>query len=200
MWPSRSARRALTLVEMTLALALVVVLLSAMVLGLSGWGRTRRLEEGADRFQTLLYMAKADAANLGRKLRLSFATDDSSGSGISVLWESEPLTAPQQFSEYSACTWLHHMPTGLVYVARSELTGPSAYALTEDQLLAAREQQDEPMDAVTFYPDGSCDWAVIELASTAADSRRAVFEIHGITGSISRRILTASELEEEASN
>jgi len=188
---------AFTLLELMLAMAVVTLLLAVVVLNLSGWGQRRRLEQGAHRFQTVLYMAKADAANLGRKLRLDFTPDESGQPTIRLLWEPNPLGEPGRFTDYSACTWLHHLPIGLVEVVRSELTGQSAYSLTDDQLAKKKERSETPLEAVTFYPDGSCDSAVIELASTADDPRTAVLEIHGITGSISGRILTPAELEEQ---
>jgi hypothetical protein len=197
--PIRGRLTAFTLLELILAMAILTLLLAVVVINLSGWGEKRRLDDGADRFETLLYMAKADAANLGRRLQLSFQPDQHGLPAIRILWEPDPLTRPHQFTDYSACTWLHHVPVGLIEVVRSELTDESAYGLTEQQLMEKEERPETPLEAVTFYPDGSCDSAVIELASTAADPRVAVFEIHGVTGAISRRLLTPSQLQQQES-
>ena len=200
--PSRRAfgrRRAFTLVELILAVMIFVALVAAVTLNLSAWGESRRLEEGARRFEALLLMTRAEAANLGRKLRISFQSDEvSPAAQIHLLWEANPLEAPQQFTEYTACTWLHHLPVGLVEVKRSELLGEAAYRLMASRRMHEEGSADGLLAPVTFYPDGSCDSAVIELVSAGeADDRLAVIEIEGLTGTIRSRILTPSEYEQE---
>ena len=190
--------RALTLLELLLALSIVIALFGVVVLNVPAWAESQRLEEGAYRFESMLGMARAEAANLGRKLRLDFQTAEEGTTRIRVLWESDPLSAPEYFSEYSACTWLHHVPTGLVKVARSELIGSSAYRLLEKNIMEDAGASEVPLAAVTFYPDGSCDSAVIELLSTSAsDKRVALIEVDGLTGTISSRITTPAELADE---
>ncbi len=188
--PPPVRRAGFTLLELTLAAALIVLLVGTMVLSLSGWNESRRLEEGARRFEAMLCMARADAANLGRRLRLDFGENEDGLPEIQLLWESDPLGGAQQFTPYTACTWTHHVPSGLVEVARCESSG---WDVTE------RDRSDETvLEPVTFYPDGSCDSAEIELISTSpADNRRALIEIDGLTGAVTRRILTSAELEEE---
>jgi len=191
-------RTAFTLIELVLSLMVVSLLVAVMVANLPALVRTRRLAEGADRFQTMLYMARADAANLGRRLRLAFRKDDEGITQLALLWESDPLGAPRQFTDYSACTWQHHVPTDLVEVISSRLIGSAAYGLMEGELLKEATSEVDGLDPVTFYPDGSCDSAVIELAALGgSDERRAVIEIDGLTGRVTRRLLTAAELEEE---
>ena len=190
--------RALTLLELLLALSIVIALFGVIVLNVPAWAESQRLEEGAYRFESMLGMARAEAANLGRKLRLDFQTTEEGTTRIRVLWESDPLSAPEYFSEYSACTWMHHVPTGLVKVARSELIGSSAYRLLEKDLMVDAGALETPLAGVTFYPDGSCDSAVIELLSTSAsDKRLALIEVDGLTGTISSRITTPAELADE---
>ena len=182
-------RRGLTLVELILTLALVAVLFSAVVLNAYGWGQSARLEEGARRFETLVLMARAEAANVGRALKLEFAEGEDGWVETRILWQGDPLADPQAFSEYAACMWRHHLPTGLVSVASSRRTGPSAYRLLETEMADADEG--EPLESLTFYPDGSCDSAVVELVSTSErDERTAVIEIEGLTGTVTRKVLT----------
>jgi hypothetical protein len=80
-------------------------------------------------------------------------------------------------------------------VTRSELVGPSAYRLLEWKPGERDDSSDELLAAVTFYPDGSCDSAVIELESTSdSDQRVGIIEMDSLIGSIDHRILTRSEL------
>ena len=173
---SRSVRGGgFTLLELTLAAALLVLLMGTMVLSLSGWNESRRLEEGARRFEALLCMARADAANLGRRLRLDFAENEDGLNEIQLLWESDPLGAPQQFTGYTACTWSHHIPSGLVEVIRCESSG------WEDGYRPSESESDEGvLESVTFYPDGSCDSAEIELISTSSGDGRHAFILQNV--------------------
>jgi len=178
---------------------LMALLVGAIVVNFTGWGQSRRLDEGARRFQTMLYMARAEAANRGRKLRLAFETGEQGRGEIRILEEADPLGAPGEFTEFTACTWGNYVPRGLVKVGRCELVGDSAYRLMEGELIGQGDSEDQPLEAVTFYPDGSCDSALIELVSTGeSDSRKAVIEIDGLTGTVTRRILASSEWEEYA--
>ena len=181
-----------------MAMLLIALLLGVGMVSLAGWSQSRRLDEGARRFETLLLMARADAANLGKKLRVAFQETQDGQVEIQILWEADPLGAPQLFTEYSACTWLHYLPAALVEVRRCELSASSDYRLMESEQMREEGASDLALDAITFYPDGSCDSAVIELASTSEhDDRAALIEIHGLTGSITSRILTPSELADQ---
>lgn len=183
--------------ELVLAVSLLGLLFGALLLNLPGWSRARQLEAGSDRFETLLYMARADAANLGRRLRVAFRQDEQGTAQIELLWEADPLGAPEQFTAYSACTWLHYVPTGLVEVTSCQLQGQDAYRLMATGAAEALDSPEVTLDAVTFYPDGSCDSAVIELAAAdPRDRRKVIIEIDGLTGSITRRVLTSVEAEE----
>ena len=56
----------------------------------------------------------------------------------------------------------------------------------------------EPLQSLTFMPDGSCDSAVIEVvAADGRDPRVGRIEINGLTGSISLRMLTPIEQAEQ---
>jgi len=191
--PRRNVPRAFTLLEMILAISMVSLLAGAMVLALGGFRRGGGLAEGAERFETVLRMARAEAAGRGRRLKLN--VDDQTGL-IKILWEPQPLAQPGQFFEYSDSVWLNNVPNDLVRVVSCTLTGPSAYkTLNFEEFSDDREQAPE---AITFYPDGSSDSAVIELAEADdSDVRRAVVELDGVNGIITTRILTSDELRED---
>ncbi len=178
-----------TLIELILAVALLSVMLGVVVVNLSGWSERRRLDEGSRRLEAMLYMARADAANRGKLIRLEFANDENGQMGVRILWEPKPLAAPGEFIDYKAGGWEHYSPGDLVEVIFSKSDAPNIDADDED----AAE-----FHPITFHPDGSSDSAEIALASTsAADTRRAVLAIDGLIGTVSRRIMTASQFEQE---
>ena len=183
------ARPGLTLLELLLALSLIVVLAGAFVLNLAGRSRSAEFDEGLDRFRTTLRLMRAEAANCGRRFRIS--PDAQSGAPL-VEWEADPLAKPGQFAPYTVASWQTYVPTDLVTITRSELTGPSAYRVLTSPGLKPKGEPESP--AVVFYPDGSSDFAAFTLASTNPDdARRMLVELNGLTGEISTRQLTEEE-------
>src|SRR5689334_13185487 len=74
-WTRAQANRTgpgFTLVELLLALALMLLLVSAMVFSFSTLLRGRQLEEGATQMESLLRFARAHAASTGRRVQLVF--------------------------------------------------------------------------------------------------------------------------------
>ncbi len=185
---------AFTLLEMMLTLALLAVLIGTSALSLWGLQRGRQLDQGAAAFETVLRMARADACTRGRRLRIAFEDE---GLRAEILWEPEPLSEPGQFVRHAGSGWLREVPNGLVRVERCELAGPSAY-LTRSTDSPAGGEEPEGLSALTFYPDGASDSAVIELVSVdERDTRRAVIELDGVSGAIRARILTPTEYGEQ---
>lgn len=182
-----------TLLELVLALALVTLLLGAGVIAVSSLRAGRHLEEGAWRFETMLRMARTDAARLGRRVRVGF---EGEGGRWQILWEPEPLERPGTFADYASCTWRDYLPERMVRVVRSELVGPSAYRTLSLGGMRSGSGGDSALEAVTFYPDGSCDSAEIELVDPdGKDERTAIITVDGLTGTMTRRILTPTEME-----
>src|SRR5690606_36561098 len=108
--------RAFTILELLLALAVLVLLLTLAVVGLDQLRSRAWLDEGVSRFETVLRMARTEAAGRGQRLQLAF--DDASGA-VDLLIEADPLGAPGQFQPFTGCTWLHQLPNDLVRVRRS---------------------------------------------------------------------------------
>jgi type II secretory pathway pseudopilin PulG len=79
--PSRNSARAFSLVELLLTLVLVMGLLASSVMYFTGAFTRSGLDEGAEQFVTLVRYAQAEAANSGRKVRLTFELDDSLDGG-----------------------------------------------------------------------------------------------------------------------
>ncbi len=183
-----------TLIEIVLALTLLVLMAGVGVVAVGAWRGNRALEEGAGRIETALRMARAEAANQGRRLRLTFTTD---GAQPQVQWEADPLAKPGQFVAFTACTWQDYLAMDGVRVERCDLVGPSIQRPAD---WGAEMQQDAgqtPM-AVEFEPDGSSDSAVIELsAAGAGDLRRAVIQLDGRTGTVTTQIAAADDTAQQ---
>jgi Tfp pilus assembly protein FimT len=192
-------RKGLTLLEMVLVMALLVMLTGMVVMNVGTWRHADRLEEGVDRFGTVLRMAGAEAAATGRRIRLSFdeESDDEETGRCSVLWEPKPLAEPEQFTAYSRCSWVTRIPNGLVRVVRSELTGSSAYRTLRVQT-GREETEDNALQPVTFYPDGSSDSAIFELVDArGSESRLAVIQLDGVNRVTTERIVSVEEYEQD---
>jgi len=188
------ARRGFTLVEIVLALAILVLLMGIAAVNFPALRGGHALQEASLRMETALRMARADAANRGRRLRLQF---DQQQGRANVLWEPQPLTEPGEFVQYTACTWQKFLQIDGIDVERCEFVGASAYRNFEEATVGGGYAADLDQAAVTFEPDGSSDSVVIELvAADAPEGPRARLQLDGLTGAVSRCILTLEELQE----
>jgi hypothetical protein len=161
------------------------------IVALEGRADVEALQAGAFRLETAMRMARAEAANQGRRLRLVF---DSAGGPPAVLWEPEPLTEPGRFSALAGCTWQDSIELDGVIIEKCEFIGPSAYRAVDTGTAGGGADQ-SAFAPITFEPDGSSDSVVIELAPAGdPESRRAVIELDGLTGTVVSRVLTASEM------
>ncbi len=181
-------RPGFTLIEVLLALTLVVLFGTLSVLSFTSWRQARALPEGADRVESLIMLARAEAANLGRHLRLEFGADGQ----MAVEIERNPLEEPGKYSPYLDSAWASELPNDLVRVVRCTLTGSSAYSV-----LNTRGQEPGELQAITFFPDGSCDSAAIELREADRDKRHAIIEIDALTNKVQpARIMEGQELQD----
>jgi len=155
---------------------------------------SRNLEEGARRFTTGLRMARADAANRGRRIRIAFDPDTFDPV---ILWEPEPLTAPGQFVEFTTCPWRRFLKVEGIWVEQCTYVGDSLYRTLADAGTAGKTVETGDLATVTFEPNGSSDSVVIVLvAGDAPDGPRARIELNGVTGIVNWQILTLDELDE----
>jgi len=186
--PTHRLMRGFTLIELLLVLGLLILLLSLSVIGVDALRTHASLNEGAARFETVLRMARNDAAAMGR--RLSVAFDGDSGA-IELFIEADPWQAPGELEPYTGCMWLHQLPTDLVRVERSVLRGAAGAMWLEEE--AGAEVDLQP---ITFYPDGSADSATVTLASRRErDTRRALVELDGLSNRIRTRIVSEAHDE-----
>jgi hypothetical protein len=166
-----------------------------IVLAMSQWYQRQSVDESARRIESILRMARAEAAGQGRRIRLAF---DPGTLAPSITWEPDPLAQPGVFVPHYG-QWAHDLPTDVLRFVTCRRTGASAeklltYADAEEPV----SPEGQPLQSITFLPDGSCDSAVLELvaAADASDPRIARIEIAGLTGSVSLQILTPLEREE----
>jgi len=184
-----------TLVELLLALALMVLLIGLAAVGAGVWRGRGALEEGAERLETALRMARADAANHGRRVRLDFGPD---GKALRVLWEPKPLEEPGRFVEWAACTWCNVVALDGARVDECRVVGESIYRAA-DWAKSKAPAGDAALETITFEPDGSSDSVTIQLSAGGADdSRLAAIDLDGVTGAITHRIGTAEQLAPQA--
>jgi hypothetical protein len=166
--------------------------MGALVVNYASWQTSGNLEEAGGRMESALRMARAEAANSGRRLRIAFTEEGDA----QVLWEPDPLTQPGRFVPYAAGAWASQVAVPGVQVASCIYVGDSAYRNVEDATAAGSAQTDSLLPPVTFEPDGSSDSVVIELADLAdPETRRVRVELDGLTGRATSRVLTLEDME-----
>jgi Tfp pilus assembly protein FimT len=210
---SRSA--GFSLVELLLTLVLILCLAAASVFTFTAVYQSANLDEGSDRFQSLIRFAQAEAATTGRKVRLQFVpsaesavAEDSELRAIKVTWEADLLNAPGVFEDYTNKAWSEQIVNELVGVERVKPLSTSGADLPTSQvsniLPTISDEMSEMMESeefpsITFYPDGSSDSAEVVLASrNGEDERRLAVRLGGMLGTVSTRTISAGKIKEGA--
>ena len=187
--------RGFTLIEVILSIALLTLLFGLAVFNYFGWSKSRKLEEGRARVETLVRMCRSESCNLGKRIEL--AADEEGAIVIRV--EADPIGAPNVFVPLEV-TWAQSAPNHLVRVVRSELLGASSW-----RLIQRRDKDDETVSEegfslhpVTFFPDGSSDSAEIELRQADREGGMHVLvTVNGLTGELSTRLFKPMTEEEK---
>jgi prepilin-type N-terminal cleavage/methylation domain-containing protein len=209
-WTGRPLKRAgqgFTLVELLLALALMLLFVSAAVFSFSSLLRGNQLEEGAGQVESLMRFARAQAANTGRKVQLVFEEETNSTSfaaSIRVRWEPDPLGEPGVFADLAEAGWQAQAINGLVQAEAVQLLGSgdenSADSTGSPADVSGPEADagvTKPLSPITFYPDGSSDSAEIILVSLAPDDEnRMSVRIEGLSGAIRHQLVSAEPGDE----
>jgi type II secretory pathway pseudopilin PulG len=185
-----------TLLEILLAVALVIVLVSLTVGTFTDFYQKEQLGEGSRKMDSVLRMARADAASQGRKVRMVF---DPQTLQPSIVWEPKPLEEPGVFVPYTAASWTSGLPNDCVRVRRCQRIQDSAVQTSmfkKDEDLNSADGK--VLQYLTFYPDGTCDSAIVELAGLVdSELRIGRIDIEGATGTFTLRILTPTEQQEQ---
>jgi hypothetical protein len=182
-----------------LALAVLLLLAGLAVVNLDLFQTGQNLSEGSLQFGTVLRMAGIESRNIGKRIQLSFDIDGL----VLVQYERDPLGAPGAFTDYTSCSWLDSLPSKLVKVVRCDITAalsPGAMAAqTQGFSPSASPAGPTPKaitSSVTFYPDGTSDSAIIELADAKdVDTNKAVIELDGVNGTINTLTLSPTDLD-----
>jgi len=204
-----------SLVELLLTLVLILCLAAASVVTFTAVYTSANLDEGADRFQSLIRFAQAEAATTGRKVRLQFVPADEAAIATAtdlraskVTWEADLLNAPGVFEAFTNKAWSEEIVNELVGVTKvasiSESGAPMPAAMPMGAAATASPENSEELaeyvgeefPSITFYPDGSCDSAEVVLASrNDEDQRRTAVRLGGMLGTVTTRTMSASEVE-----
>ena len=199
-----------TLVEIMLVLVLLVALAAAGALSLFALRQESRFNDEVFRLESALRMARAEAARTGFRIRL---VPDADAGTLTILWEPQPLEAPEQFVPFTGATWGEMAQLDYLRLTRCELTsaaplislppgatdqtsGSPPSALVASQPAAGASSDQAPMQTLTFFPDGSADSAEIELVSRdPTDTRHAIVDLSPL-GHITAQILSDLEYQD----
>ncbi len=190
-----------TLVEVLLALAIMVVLLSMAMLSVNALQTQRTLPDAAEHLASAMRRARADAATFGHRIRLTFNEVDVDDEGPVGQFEIEldPLGEPGVFTPHTA-RWTRVLDRHDVEVLACRQTGESTWAVMQTT------DGDEPdaFQPILFYPDGSCDSAEVHLRLLDdPDDRVAIIALDGMNAVASRELLSAEayhDRQQDAAN
>jgi len=189
---SRARRAGFTLVELLLATALLLLLVSAVAFSFSSTQVGSELVTGTERFESLIRYARAQAAYAGRRVQIRFDPSDPAPDGsalfkASLAWEPDPLSQPGVFDDLEQAGWDLGELNRLVGIREVYLPGTSLAESPDDEW-AAPLTLDEP-EPISFAPDGTSDSAHIRLAPRVEDDPRTVIiYLSGLTGAFHHEI------------
>lgn len=201
-----SRKQGFSLVELLLTLVLILCLAAASVFTFTAIYNSANLDEGSDRFQSLIRFAQAEAATTGRKVRLQFVPNESAPlesaaelRTIKVTWEADLLNSPGVFEEYTNKAWSEVIVNELVGVTKvaqmSESGAPMPAESTESATAMEEYSESQGFPAITFYPDGTCDSAEVVLASrNSDDERRMAVRLGGMLGTMTTRTMSSTDV------
>lgn len=171
-----------------MALVLLITLSAVTMFGLSQWRSSESFTEAVWRFEDTLRLTRAEAAFTGRRVRIVFepiGDIDQLAYAPRIQWEPDPLAEPGVFADYTATGWSDVVPGEELLILRSRLTGDSAYRTLLSEQLAGAEMAD--FEPVTFYPDGTSDSALFELADPDPETTvRIIVLLDGRNNTITR--------------
>lgn len=142
-------QRGFTLIELLLVVVVLMIFMASAVFYMSPALKEIRLEEGANRFESLLKFASAEAAQSGKRVIIKFvSTNDVSGQVVyvpKVAIENDPIGNPGVFLDLPEVSWMDKEIEDLVQVTRVTLEGQTEQSDMEedgkaDEIPSFREQ------------------------------------------------------------
>lgn len=135
--PTPKRQAGFSLVEVLLTLSLILGLASISIISFTSLGSNNSLDEGADRLESMIRFARAEASNSGRQVRLVFdpstnkpASAASELRDIKVSWESDSTGRPGQFESMPNKGWNDGSINDLIGVEQLRPITPEAPAAT----------------------------------------------------------------------
>ena len=167
-------RRAFTLMEILVALAVMVLLVGAVTFLTQSTRRGQLLQDAGQRWATAFRMARAESSLRGKRIQLVFVESESDDEAVMTAAfqiEKDPLGAPNQFTHISD-TWASRLSVAGIHVSRCLLDETTS-------------EEDIEHETVLFYPDGSSDSASLHLRHDDPDQTRIiVVHLDGLTGKV----------------
>ncbi len=184
-----------TLLELTIVTAIISVLLVVGIISGTAANDRRKFQFAVDRLETTLRMARAEAANSARRIRLTF---DAETRLPELLWEPSPLTEPGLFTPHKTCSWLNRLPKSGIAVTQCRTTGPDGKPVDQAPSSLGDETDEEEMQTITFGPDGTSDSVLIEIESDLeGDSFRAAIKLDGQNNLIKTKFMFGQSEDDE---
>ena len=181
-------RRAFTLMEILVALAVMVLLIGAVTFLTQAGRRGQLLQDTGQRWATAFRMARAESSLRGKRIQLTFVESESDDVTVvtpTFQIETDPLGAPNQFTDISD-TWATRLNVAGIHVSRCLL----------DETTSGEDAEHE---TVLFYPDGSSDSASLHLRHDDPDQTRIiVVHLDGMTGKVDVEQTLEELLDEDA--
>lgn len=155
-----SRRRAFTLLEVLVAIAIVAVLLAIIWPDFGAMQRGEQLPESAYRMKALIAMCRAEAMNQARRFQVTFRQDGN----VRVYVQEDPILAPQSFI---ACDrdWARGpflLENAWIEAVQALPTGPAPVFVDDEAIqFTTLDEQPVPVTALekplvmNFEPDGS---------------------------------------------
>jgi prepilin-type N-terminal cleavage/methylation domain-containing protein len=197
-----SAGSGFTLIELLLTVVLLLVLAGAAVISFSSLLHSSELDEGVNQLEALARFARAQAANTGKKVQLTFQEMGAEGvlmpmGTVGAVWEPDPVDKPGEFVPLPEAQLMVRSVNELLWFEEvRHADDPGATVETEDD--AGTHEVSYGFEPITFYPDGSNDSAEIIISAVSFEERRKVsFKISGITGAIRRAWIAPEEVGAE---
>ena len=199
--------RGFTLVELLLVVALVALLFGAAAFNFATLQNSADLNEGTSRFEALLLFVRSQAQYTGRRLILRFdtaATNASAGfqEPIHVEWEPDPIEHPGRYEMLPEASFYIKNLLELVQLTRvtvgDDVEDSDSVRSGSRDSTPSVDQDGRTLETppALFFPDGTCDSLVVELASNRPEDPRHVrVRLEGITGAITREFVSADPMD-----
>lgn len=163
-------RRAFTLLELILVLAVVIMIMAAAIPSIQGMLDSAKLQEATDHLRSRFAEARSHAIEEGRPYRFAIMPDQGDyrlAPDTPDYWDDSQTTIGSGSTTNSALVVEAKLPSNILFEPGNSMAGGSGGWST----------------LVTFLPDGSCD-NDCTVTLRYSDLRPAVVSVRALTGSV----------------